>query len=83
MDHIEGLMAVPLSPLHADGRLNVEIVPACANFLARSGVIGAFVNGTTGEGVLLTSQERCAVTQRWVCRCRRCRGKASGPFKNN
>jgi N-acetylneuraminate lyase len=66
MEHIEGLVAAPLAPLHADGSLNLDIVPAYANFLARSGVIGAFVNGTTGEGVLLTSQERCAVTQRWV-----------------
>ena len=66
MQRIEGLVAAPLSPLHADGRLNLDLIPAYAEFLNRSGVIGAFVNGTTGEGISLTSKVRCEIARRWV-----------------
>lgn len=66
MQHIEGLVAAPFSPLHADGRLNLDLIPAYAEHLSRNGVVGAFVNGTTGEGVSLTSKVRCEIARRWV-----------------
>ncbi len=65
-NHIEGLIAAPYTPMHADGSLNLDIIPAYAQMLHRNGVAGAFICGSTGEGVSLTTEERCAVTRAWV-----------------
>jgi N-acetylneuraminate lyase len=63
---LEGLIAAPLAGYHADGSVNLDIVPRYAAMLHASGVAGAFVNGTTGEGMSLTVKERCALAERWV-----------------
>jgi N-acetylneuraminate lyase len=34
--------------------------------LSRNGVVGAFICGTTGEGLSLTTDERCQLAERWV-----------------
>lgn len=64
--HIHGLIAAPFTPLTAAGALNLSVIPAYASLLHRNGVAGAFVCGSTGEGVSLTTAERCAVTRAWV-----------------
>jgi N-acetylneuraminate lyase len=64
--HIEGLIAAPFTPLTAAGALKLDVVPAYANLLHRNGVVGAFVCGSTGEGVSLTTAERRDVTRAWV-----------------
>jgi dihydrodipicolinate synthase/N-acetylneuraminate lyase len=47
------------TPLQADGyRVNTEAVPQLVDFLLDAGVKGLFVGGTTGEGVLLDTEER-------------------------
>ena len=69
-----GLMAAPFTPLRADGSLNLGAVPAYAAHLLESRVIGAFVCGTTGEGALLTGDERRRVAEAW-CEAR------SGDFR--
>jgi len=63
---LSGLIAAPHTPFHADGSLNPDIIDAQCEHLLRAGVTGAFVCGTTGEGLSLTSAERRAVTERWV-----------------
>jgi N-acetylneuraminate lyase len=60
-----GLVAAPFTPLRADGSLALEIVPALAAQLARNGVKGAFICGTTGEGYSLTTAERRSVAEAW------------------
>lgn len=62
---IEGLVAAPFTPMHADGSLNLAIVPQYAKMLAHNGVKGAFVAGSTGEGVSLTYEEKRAVIEAW------------------
>ncbi len=64
--HIEGLIAAPFTPLDAAGALNLDVVPAYADLLRRNGVAGAFVCGSTGEGVSLTTAERLAVARAWT-----------------
>jgi N-acetylneuraminate lyase len=64
--HIEGLVAAPFTPMNPDGRVNLDAVAPMAELLARSGVVGAFVCGSTGEGVSLTVDERMAVAERWA-----------------
>ena len=61
-----GLVAAPFTPFHADGTLNLQRIDAYAEHLARQGVVGGFVCGTTGEGPSLTLEERKRVAERWV-----------------
>lgn len=65
LQKIEGLVAAPFTPMHADGSLNLSIVPQYARMLAHNGVKGAFVAGSTGEGVSLTYEEKRAVIEAW------------------
>jgi N-acetylneuraminate lyase len=61
-----GLIAAPYTPFDAQGELNLAIIEKqCARLLA-TGVKGAFVCGTTGEGMSLSLPERMEVAQRWV-----------------
>lgn len=65
-EHMNGLIAAPFAPLREDRALHTDVIPAYAAFLLDSGVIGAFVNGSSGEGPSLTTDERMAVAERWV-----------------
>ena len=62
---LTGLIAAPYTPLHADGSLNLPVIEKLAASLLANGVTGAFVCGTTGEGVSLTVAERMQVAERW------------------
>jgi N-acetylneuraminate lyase len=46
--------------------LNLGIVPEYYNFLERNGVTGAFINGSTGEGVSLTQKEKQVHAEKWA-----------------
>lgn len=61
-----GLIAAPFTPFHRDGSLNLGIIPTYAKRLATQGVIGAFICGTTGEGMSLTTEERMEVAEAWM-----------------
>ena len=63
---IEGLIAASLTGFYPDGTVNLEIIPAYAAMLYRNGLVGVFVNGTTGEGMSLTFDERLALAEKWV-----------------
>ncbi len=60
---LTGLIAAPCAPMHADGSINVDIVPTYAEHLRRAGVAGVFVNGTTGESLSLAPRERIALDE--------------------
>jgi N-acetylneuraminate lyase len=62
----EGLIAAPFTPMTADGSVALGAIEKQAGMLARNGVIGAFVCGTTGEGASLSTAERMDVARRWV-----------------
>lgn len=62
---ITGLVAAPFTPMHADGQLNLDLIPHYARLLAQNGVKGAFVGGSTGEGVSLSYPEKQALIQAW------------------
>jgi N-acetylneuraminate lyase len=62
----EGLIAAPFTPMHPDRSINLDVIEAYAKWLADHGVVGAFVCGTTGEGMSLTLEERKQVAERWV-----------------
>ena len=63
---LEGLVAAPFTSMHQDGSLNCAAIPDFVRLLESSGVSGAFISGTTGEGMSLTIEEREAVTAAWT-----------------
>ncbi len=63
---ITGLIAAPFTPMNADGSVNAPMIRRQASALAANGVSGAFVCGTTGEGLSLTTDERLQVAEEWV-----------------
>ena len=66
MKKVEGLIAATYTPFDAEGNLNAALIPAYADYLKKSGVDGVFVNGTTGEGVSLTMEERILAAKTWI-----------------
>jgi N-acetylneuraminate lyase len=62
---ITGLVAAPFTPMHADGQLNLDLISPYARMLAQNGVKGAFVGGSTGEGVSLSYPEKQALIRAW------------------
>lgn len=63
---LEGLIAAPFTPMHADGSLNLAIIPEYYQLLKQNGVTGAFICGSTGEGVSMTNPEKKAVAKAWA-----------------
>lgn len=70
-----GLVAAPFTPLDKSGHLNTSIVPEYYRFLEKNGVVGIFINGTTGEGVSLTQKEKHTNAETWS-KCLKNGGKA-------
>jgi len=63
---IRGLIAAPFTAMHPDGSLHPERVAEQAARLKADGVSGAFICGTTGEGLSLTMEERMALAEAWA-----------------
>ena len=64
---LSGAIAASVTPLRDDGsRPDEEAIGPLVSFLSEGGVDGAFVCGTTGEGVLLSVDERRLVAERFV-----------------
>ena len=59
------LISAPFTAMHEDGNLDLGKIEDQARSLARDGLRGAFVCGTTGEGASLTTTERKQVAERW------------------
>lgn len=66
MKKIEGYIAAPFTPMHANGDLNPDLLPDYAAFLIRNGLDGVFVSGSTGEGALLNREERIRLAEKWI-----------------
>ncbi len=65
MKNTKGLIAAPFTPFTANGELNISIIDGYSEWLKNNGVKGVFVNGTTGEGLSLTKQERIQTVEKW------------------
>jgi dihydrodipicolinate synthase/N-acetylneuraminate lyase len=64
MPGLHGAIAAAITPLRDGGRhLDTEAFPPLVRFLAEGGADGLLASGTTGEGVLLTVEERRHVTE--------------------
>jgi N-acetylneuraminate lyase len=56
--HLSGLIAATFTPMRPDGSLNLAMAKPIVDHLIHSGVSGLYVCGSTGEGPLLTTEER-------------------------
>jgi len=66
MEKINGSVAAPFTPMFEDGSINYDRINDYADFLIRNKLAGAFICGSSGEGALLTREERMAVAEAWV-----------------
>ena len=66
MEKIIGLIDAPFTPFSADGEVNYEPIESYANLLVKNGLKGVFINGSSGEGYMLTEEERMRLAEKWV-----------------
>ena len=63
---LKGLIAAPHTPMHPDCSINFDMIDEQARILSENDVQGAFICGTTGEGMSLTIDERLRMAEHWV-----------------
>ena len=66
MEKIIGLIDAPFTPFYENGEVNLEPIEAYAKMLAKNGLKGVFINGSSGEGYMLTEEERMKLAEEWV-----------------
>ena len=66
MEKIKGLIDAPFSPMYPDGSINLSVIPEYAALLQRNGLKGVFINGSSGEGYMLTEDERKQIAEAWM-----------------
>lgn len=66
MKKLTGLIAAPHTPFDINNKVNFGAIDQIAEVLIAQGVKGAYVCGTTGEGIHCSVEERKAIAERWV-----------------
>lgn len=66
MEKIKGLIDAPFTPMRPNGDIDTEPIPAYAAMLAKNGLKGVFINGSSGEGYMLTAEERMLLAEKWM-----------------
>lgn len=66
MEKITGLINAPFTPFYENGEVNYEPIQRYAQLLVKNGLKGVFINGSSGEGYMLTEEERMKLAERWM-----------------
>lgn len=66
MEKIIGLIDAPFTPFYENGDVNLKPIPEYAALLQRNGLKGVFINGSSGEGYMLTDEERMQLAEAWM-----------------
>jgi N-acetylneuraminate lyase len=66
MQRFKGLIAAPFAPFDNSGAIVYDKIEPYYQLLQKNKVVGAFINGSTGEGVSLTQKEKMKITEHWV-----------------
>ncbi|MEG0011110.1 MAG: dihydrodipicolinate synthase family protein [Muribaculaceae bacterium] len=66
MEKIKGLIDAPFTPFYENGEVNLEPIEQYAHMLKANGLKGVFINGSSGEGYMLTPEERMMLAEKWV-----------------
>ena len=65
-EKIKGLIVAPFTPFDKQGELDLSPIAAYGKLLQNNGLIGVFINGSSGEGYMLTVEERMKLAEKWV-----------------
>lgn len=65
MERINGLIAAAFTPMNEDESINLKRVEPLYNYYKQNGIKGVFLNGSTGEGLSLTYNERLHLCEEW------------------
>lgn len=66
MKRFEGLIAAPFTPMDEKGEILYDQISSYYSFLEKNRVVGAFINGSTGEGVSLSQNEKMKMVEAWT-----------------
>lgn len=66
MEKIKGLINAPFTPFYENGEVNYQPIEKYAELLVKNGLQGVFINGSSGEGYLLTEEERMKLAEKWI-----------------
>lgn len=65
-EKIKGLIVAPFTPFDKNGELDLSPIADYGKLLKNNGLIGVFINGSSGEGYMLTVEERMKLAEKWV-----------------
>ncbi|HCY42050.1 MAG TPA: dihydrodipicolinate synthetase [Prolixibacteraceae bacterium] len=68
MEKFEGLIAAPFTPMDSKGEILYDQISVYYDFLGKNKIVGAFINGSTGEGVSLTQKEKMKTVEAWTAK---------------
>ena len=66
MQRFEGLIAAPFTPMSDRDVIIYDQIDEYHTYLVKNRIVGAFINGSTGETASLTQKEKMKVTEAWV-----------------
>lgn len=65
IERLRGLIAAPHTPFDRNGMVAYPVIRQQVELLLEQGVTGAYISGTTGEGVSCSVEERLKVMDAW------------------
>ena len=65
-EKIKGLIVAPFTPFDKKGEVDLSPIGDYAKLLQKNGLIGVFINGSSGEGYMLTVDERKRLAEKWM-----------------
>lgn len=66
IEKIKGLNTAVVTPMFDDGSVNYDEIDHYAEFIISQGLSGVFVCGSSGESLLLSTEERKKIVRRWM-----------------
>ena len=66
IEKITGLNTAVVTPMFDDGSVNYDEIDNYAEFIISQGLSGVFICGSSGESLLLSTDERKKVVRRWM-----------------
>jgi N-acetylneuraminate lyase len=66
MQQFEGLIAAPFTPLSKRDEIMYDQIERYFQFLVHNKLVGAFINGSTGETASFTQKEKMKATEAWT-----------------
>lgn len=66
MKKIVGLINAPFTPFDNNNEVNYGAIEPYSQLLIKNNIKGVFINGSSGEGFLLTEEERIKIAEKWV-----------------